>query len=188
MIRRMAEPLPKPWTLDDFLAWEEQQPERFEFVDGVVRMMVGGTAAHSLIAVNLISWLHARLRGSGCHAFTGDMKVIATATGEGAYPDVSVTCRPFAPSDTAITEPMLIAEVLSRSTADRDRGGKFEMYKAIPSLRYYLLISQDRRTVDLYRRTAEGWDLTRAAGAAEVDLPELGCRVPLDAIYAGVVV
>lgn len=188
MIPHMAEPLPKPWTLEDFLAWEAQQPERFEFVDGVVRMMVGGTANHNLIAINLIAWFHAKLRGSGCRAFSGDMKVIATATGEGAYPDVSVTCRPFAPADTAITEPMLIAEVLSRSTADRDRGSKFEMYKAIPSLRCYLLVSQDRRTVDLYRRTAEGWQLIRANDQAALELPELGCRLPLDAIYEGVAV
>lgn len=182
----MAEPPPKPWTLEDFLAWEEQQPERFEFVDGVVRMMVGGTTRHNLIAINLIAWFHAKLRGSGRRAFSGDMKVVAKATGEGAYPDVSVTCRPFAPTDTAIAESVLIAEVLSRSTADRDRGSKFEMYKAIPSLTYYLLVSQDRRMVDLYRRTAEGWQLVRANDQATLELPELGCSVSLDAIYEGV--
>jgi Uma2 family endonuclease len=182
----MAEPLPKPWTLDDFLAWEEQQPERYEFVDGVVRMMVGGTAAHNAIAVNVTSWLHQSLRGSGCQVFSSDMKLVARATGEGAYPDVMVTCRPPAPTDTLATDPMLVAEVLSRSTADRDRGSKFEMYKAISSLRYYLLISQDRRLVDLYRRTDAGWDLVRMSGDGVVELPELGVGMPLDSIYENV--
>lgn len=182
----MAEPLPKPWTLDDFLAWEEQQPERFEFVDGVVRMMVGGTLAHNRITVNLVTALHVALRGSNCQAFSSDVRVVSRARSESTYPDVMATCGPVEMRETKVDEPLLVAEVLSRSTADRDRGAKFETYKAITSLRVYLLVSQDDRVVDVFRRTNEGWTLTRISGDGEVSLPELDCRLPLASIYEGV--
>jgi Uma2 family endonuclease len=72
----MATALPKPWTVDDFLAWEAQQPERYEFIDGVVFMMVGGSAAHTIIKGNVFNALVARLRGKACRALTEGLKVI----------------------------------------------------------------------------------------------------------------
>lgn len=179
----MAEPLPKPWTLDDYLAWEAKQPERYEFVGGVLRAMVGGTADHNTITRNVARALDGMLPRSGCRVFTSDMKVVSGATGEGAYPDVLATCAAIKGRETEITEPAIVAEVLSRSTADYDRGSKLELYKAIPSLRYVLLVAQDRRLVDLYRRTKDGWEVVRfAEGAAPLD--EFAGALPLDAIYA----
>jgi len=179
-------PVPPPWTLDDFLAWEEQQPERYEFVDGVVRMMVGGTAAHNTIINNVAAALRSRLRGSGCRYFTEGMKVVSP-TDQSTYPDVVVTCRPVGNSYGKLTEPALIVEVLSRSTADHDRGAKWEMYRTIPTLANYVLISQYRRSVDLYRRTAAGWEIVQIEGSGTIDMPALGCTIDLDEIYEDVV-
>lgn len=180
----MSRPLPSPWTLEDFLAWEAGQGERYEFVDGVVRMMVGGTLVHNMITLNVAGLLRADLRGSSCRVFTSDVKVVSSHTAESAYPDVVVICRSVDLSENRITEPTLIAEVLSRATADHDRGAKFELYKAVPALRYYLLVAQDQRLVDFYRRTTTGWELTRLEGQAQIEPAELACTLTLDGVYA----
>ena len=181
----MAEPLPKPWTLADYLAWEGQQPERYEFVGGVLRAMVGGTLDHNTIARNIARELDGLLRPKGCRVFASDVKVVSFDTGQAAYPDVVATCASQRGGDTEVAEPALVAEVLSRSTGDYDRSAKLEFYKAMPSLRYVLLVAQDRMLADLYRRTQAGWEVIRFAEGA-VPLDEFGGSLPLDAIYADV--
>ncbi|MBV8508495.1 MAG: Uma2 family endonuclease [Alphaproteobacteria bacterium] len=88
-------------SLDEFLAWEREQPERYEYAGGVVTMMTGGSAAHVTIALNLAVALRHALRGTGCRPFGSDMKVIANDTAR--YPDVSVTCRPLGDRDDNIS-------------------------------------------------------------------------------------
>jgi Uma2 family endonuclease len=97
-----------------------------------------------------------------------------------------VMCGPLDMSDTKVEGPALIVEVLSRSTAYYDRGAKTETYKRLPSLRYLLIVAQDQREVTLYRRSPAGWEVLLLEGDAVVELPELGCRLPLDFIYEGV--
>ena len=110
----VTEPLPRPWTVEDFLAWERRQPERYEFVGGVIRMMVGGSNAHTIIKDNIVGALRARLQGQPCRALGEGPKVVtATAT---MYPDAIVVCGPL---DLAV-----VIEVLSRSTEDHDRSAK----------------------------------------------------------------
>lgn len=181
----MAEPLPKPWTLTDYLAWESQQPERYEFVGGVLRAMVGGTLNHNTVARNIARELDGLLRPKGCRVFASDVKVVSFDTGQGAYPDVVATCAPQRGGDTEVTDPALVVEVLSRSTADYDRGSKLELYKAMPTLRYILLVAQDVRLADLYRRTRDGWEVIRFTDGA-VPLEEFGGALSLEEIYADV--
>jgi Uma2 family endonuclease len=166
---------------DDVLAWEARQAERYEFIGGVLRIMVGGTAAHNIITGNLRAALRAAVRGTGCQVFSETMKVMLPG-GDFAYPDVVVTCRPIAPGDDRVTQPALIAEALPRSTAEYDRGTKADAYQAIPPLHHLLLVTQDRRRVDLYRRTAEGWEIVRIT-AGQIPLPALDCTIDLDALY-----
>src|SRR4029077_20473496 len=79
-------------SLDEFVAWERDQPERYEYAGGVITMMTGGSAAHVTIAMNLAFALRHALRGTGCRPFGSDMKGIANHTVR--YPDISVICRP----------------------------------------------------------------------------------------------
>ena len=116
----MTEPLPKPWTVEDFLAWEAQQPERYEFIDGAIIGMVGGSAAHAAIKDNVTSALNTRLKGRPCRAYSEGLKVVTPVASH--YPDVVVTCQPVQPTDDRIGEPLVVIEILSRTTADRDRG------------------------------------------------------------------
>ena len=178
----MSEPLPKPWTVEDFLAWEAQQPERYEFIDGRILARVGGSAAHATIKDNVTGALRARLRGTPCRALSEGLKVVtATAT---YYPDVVVTCTPLQPTDDRVAEPVAVLEVLSRTTADRDRSAKWVGYQEVASLQHYVLITQDHRRVEVYTRLQDGWNLQIVRPPVDrIALPALGLELTLDEIY-----
>jgi Uma2 family endonuclease len=146
---------PGPWTVDDFLAWEREQEERYEFLDGLIRMMVGGTVDHNTIASNVLTVLRSRLRGGPCRAFMEGVKVASGAAS--MYPDVVVTCTPPDPKSDLLPEPVVVIEILSRSTQTFDRGQKWLAYQGIPSLRQYVLISQDELRIDTYDRQKNAW-------------------------------
>jgi Uma2 family endonuclease len=176
--------LPKPWTVDDFLAWEAQQSERYEFIDGMVFMMVGGSAAHTIIKGNVFEALSGRLRGGPCRALIEGLKVVTPTNVH--YPDVTVFCTPIQPTDDQIHDPVVIVEVLSRSTGDRDRGAKWVGYRELASLQHYVLIAQDRRRVEVYTRSDEGWTLRLfEPPAPRVLLPAIQVELEIDGIYEG---
>jgi Uma2 family endonuclease len=97
-------------TLEEFLAWEREQPERYEYDRGIVRMMTGGSLDHSTIASNLWTALRDRLRGRGCRAFRGHAKVIANDSIR--YPDLSVTCSLVRGDADVVLDPVVVVEVL----------------------------------------------------------------------------
>ncbi len=168
-------------SLDEFLAWEREQPERYEFDGLVVRMMTGGSLDHSTIASKLWSVLDAKLRGPGCRPFRGDAKIIAN---QGVrYPDLSVTCSPIAGDDDIVPAPVVVIEIISPSTAREDHGRKKFDYFATPSIRQYAIVEQDERWVDLYTRTDAGWIDEIVTGDAVLNLSSIGVEVALDAIY-----
>jgi Uma2 family endonuclease len=178
----VASILPKPWTVDDFLAWEAQQPERYEFIDGVVFMMVGGSAAHTVIKDNVTAALRSRLKNSACRVLSEGLKVVTPETVH--YPDVTVFCTPIQPTDDQIHEPVVIVEVLSRSTGDRDRGAKWVGYRTLQSLQHDVLIAQDRRRVEVYTRSGEGWTLRLFEPPdRRVPLPAMKIELDVDQIY-----
>ena len=177
----MSEALPKPWTVDDFLAWERLQPERYEFVDGVVRMMVGGSNAHTIIKGNVFAALRQRLRGGPCRALAEGSKVVTATTT--MYPDALVVCGPIDLAEDQIRQPAVVVEVLSRSTEDHDRGAKWVAYREIEALRHYVLIAQGRRRVEVYSRAGGDWTLRILEPPAAVALPAIGAEVSFDEIY-----
>jgi Uma2 family endonuclease len=93
----MAHPLPKPWTVDDFLEWEARQPERYEFVDGRIVAMVGGTYAHAVIKGNVFACLREALRGGSCRPLVEGPRVVTAAAA--LFPDVAVVCGPMAAAE-----------------------------------------------------------------------------------------
>jgi Uma2 family endonuclease len=178
----MAHATPKPWSVEEFLAWERAQEERYEFVDGIVRLMVGGTADHNTITGNVFATLRARLRGGPCRAFMSDMKV--QTDGAVMYPDVVVTCAGVPPKGDTVPEPRVVVEVLSRSTESFDRGSKWTAYQRVPSLDQYVLVSQDRLRVEVYTRRDRGWAFEVLTEPAEVvRFPSLSVEVTIAEIY-----
>ena len=161
-------------SLEDFLAWEREQPQRYERVSGVIRMMTGGTIDHNRIALNVAAAFRQRLREGNCEAFVNDVKVV-TPAGDVMYPDVVVACGDIPGKATVLDAPVVIVEVLSESTAERDHGRKRWAYQTIPSLRHYVLIDQDEGGVEVTSPNADGtWQ--------SVILRDLGDRLQLTAL------
>jgi Uma2 family endonuclease len=131
----MARARSHPWTVDDFLAFEAEEPERYEFVDDIVRMMTGASAAHSAIKGNICFELRSAL-GHSAGLYISDLKVV-TATAV-MYPDVIVTRRPLAPDDDRLPDPTVVVEVLSPASETFDRIYKWREYQTIASLRHYV--------------------------------------------------
>lgn len=142
---------------EDYLAAEADSLIKHEYRDGDVYAMAGGTDAHNQIAGNLYALLRNHLRGSGCRTYFADVKARIEALNCFYYPDVMVTCDE---RDTALStykqHPCLIVEVLSDSTEAFDRGNKFADYRHLESLAEYVLVSQTRQQVEVFRRNAEG--------------------------------
>src|SRR5262249_41192401 len=128
----------KLMSLEEFLAWERQQPDRHEFDGFAVIAMTGASLPHVVITMNLAFALRQALRGTGCRPFSNDAKVIAGRAIR--YPDVVVTRRSYADTDDIVPEPVLIIEVLSPTTEHVDRGRKKFDYFATPSVRQYAIV------------------------------------------------
>ena len=133
---------------DDWLAAERAAPEgRSEYADGEIFAMSGGSERHNLIATNIVRELGNQFKGRPCYVYASDMKVRIASAKVGAYPDVMAICgeRQFYDERRdMVVNPTLIVEVLSDSTEAYDRGDKFAHYRSLPSLKSYLLISQNR--------------------------------------------
>ena len=168
--------------MDEFLKWEASQQDRYELVDGVVFNMGGGTLAHAVIRDNLTAILRHELRKTACRAFSETVKVVTPTNC--FYPDLVITCASVTLTEDRIAEPNVIIEVLSRSTADRDRGAKWVGYQEIPSLEHYVLVAQHERRIDCFTRTEEGWLLqVLRPPTTDLILAAIDTTLALDAIY-----
>ena len=181
----MAVPLQK-MTLSDFLPWEEGQPERHEFFRGETFAMVGGTARHNRVILNLASRIGDHLDGTACQVFAENMKV---QIAEGIlYPDVMVTCgKAEAGDEQLVTDPKLIIEVLSPSTRGYDKRDKFILYRTLASLREYALIDPAKRQVEVFTWEEGGtWTLTDQTAADVLTLASIGCKLAMALVFKGV--
>ncbi len=143
------------WTLEEFLAWEERQPAKHEFVNGEPRLMTGVTQGQDRIVTNLIATLSGKLRGSPCRAGGSDLRVM-TGNGNVRYPDVVVDCGPFRREAREASEPVVLLEVLSRTTAWTDLHDKLRDYDATPAVRQYVAVAQDEAKLVLWERDPSG--------------------------------
>ncbi len=170
-------------TVEEYLANERTSEVRHEYVGGRLYAMSGASDRHNLIAGNLFALLRAHTRGTPCQLFVSDLKLRLT---RGAveifyYPDLMLCCDPEDRESYYRRRPCLLVEVLSESTSLTDRREKLLAYTGIETLQAYLLVSQDRPEVTLYRR-ADNW---REQVLTEGDVPIdcLDVRVPVQAIY-----
>ena len=176
------------FTPDEYLALERQSEIRHEFLDGTVYAMAGESLAHSAICFNLNVAVGLQLRGTNCRGLSPNMKVRAGEAGLYAYPDLAIVCGAALFHDKyrdVLINPIVIVEVLSRSTQTYDRGEKFERYKSIETLADYVLVSQDRARLEHYSRQSDGtWSHAELVGAvADLTLDSITCRVRLADIY-----
>ncbi len=164
------------WTVEEYLAYEEESGIRHEYIDGEIYAMTGGTPDHSGIAANGVGELRNQLRGKPCRVFTSDLKVKVSEI-KYLYPDFSVICGDIQYADekkVMVTNPILVAEVISDSSEKYDKVTKNEYYRSLPSLNYYLIIDQNRVHVQLYTLQDNGWLLQEYTQREQ--------SIPLDAI------
>jgi Uma2 family endonuclease len=177
----------KVWTPEEYLAWEREAPEKHEYFQGEVFAMAGAKRRHNLLALNLGAELRDALRRRRCEVYASDMRVRVPATGLYTYPDVVVVCgtpRFEDEEEDTLLNPVVLVEVLSKSTSSYDRGEKFESYRTIPSFKEYLLVSQTKVLVEHFARQADGsWLMREHRAGEQVTLASVEAKIAVDEIY-----
>ena len=173
--------LRKPMTLDEFLAWEERQELRYEFDGFRPVAMTGGSYAHDTIAMNLARELGNRLRGKPCQPHGSNLKIRTHTTVR--YPDAYVSCGSYRPDSKLARDPVVIFEVLSDSTERTDLVAKNHEYAALPSVRRYVILEQNRIGGLVFERVGEDWIGHLLRPGAVLHMPEIGIELPLADLY-----
>ncbi|MBC7608555.1 MAG: Uma2 family endonuclease [Polaromonas sp.] len=175
-------------TAADYLLWEADQTERHDFIDGEVFAMAGAEDRHVTVAMNLAFALRQHLSGSPRRTYMSDMRLNVGSLGSYFYPDIMVTCSANDQANALVkSEPKLIVEVLSPSTAAYDRGLKFSHYRSLPSLQEYVLIDLDTRATDCYSLGADGlWVLHPFAINETVKLASVALEITATQLFAEV--
>lgn len=189
-----AEPVRK-YTHAEYVALEEASETKHDFHAGEIwprgegpHGMAGGTAEHGRLQVSFAFELTRGLREAKrpCSVFSSDVRVRIEESDRTTYPDLFVICgkRQVSFDDPhAMTNPIVIVEVLSDSTEKDDRGAKFVHYRKLASLEEYVLVSQDTKRIELFRRSPEGWVLSEAVDGQSLELRSIGVSIDVDAVY-----
>jgi len=175
-------------TIDEYLRFDESSPLKHEYVAGEVYAMSGVTLRHNAIARNVILHLTAAAGAAGpCQVYFSDVR-LGAANDVYYYPDVMVVCGTIAELDMVVTDPCIVIEITSPSTARIDRGEKVTAYRAIPSVRAYLIVDHRRRRVERHWRldAMAEWVRDEVVGDGNVAVPCLNVEITLDTIYRGV--
>lgn len=182
---------PPKLTVEAYLKFEETSDVRHEFRDGQVYAMAGGTVNHNRLTRRMASLLESQPSLKRCGIFSENMKVEAVRGVYMPYPDVVVACHPFdlRGDNLIIRQPRVLVEVLSKSTAYNDLGFKWQRYRRMPSLWYYLLVDQYKMAVELFSRIEETDEWINTVYEQPEDvivMPRLDLELSLGAIYDGI--
>ena len=178
-------------SADEYLRLDAEADGKLEFTNGLVWAMAGADPAHNEINYNLNQAVGPQLRRQGCKGYMGDQRVQAKNRSGYLYPDTVAVCNPVfddRKKPSSLTNPVFIAEVTSDSTKSRDHVEKFMLYRQIPSLRQYLMLSSEEVHAELYTLDElSRWVLTETRDlGATLDLSSIGCQVPLAEVYHGI--
>ena len=176
------------YTPEEYLALERSCETKHEYYNGEIFAMGGASPQHVMIVTNLVGELYSQLKAGPCSLYSADLRVKVAPTGLYTYPDVIVLCDEPQFSDEqkdTLLNPALIIEVLSESTKDYDRGGKFEQYRTINSFVEYLLIAQDRPHAEHHVRQGDGSWILHETNSLEdtLQLKSVPCSLRLADIY-----
>jgi Uma2 family endonuclease len=175
-------------TVEEYLARERAAEYKSEYFNGEIFAMAGAKEPHNLIAGNIFGELHAQLKHRPCKVYPSDMRVKVSATGLYTYPDVMVVCGDVQFDDDeedTVLNPILIVEVMSKSTESYARGAKFEHYGKLASLQEYLLAAQNRPRLELYTKQSVGrWTLSEFESLDDVvKMTSIDCELALKDVY-----
>lgn len=178
----------KFYTDEEYISIEREAKEKHELFNGEIVAMAGASREHNLICLNISSELRFALKGSGCETYSTDMRV-KMEKGKYAYPDVVVVCdKPQFADDEfdTLLNPIIVVEILSKSTRFRDKTEKLTIYQKMESVQECLLIEQDFPRIEHYiKQTPNQWLLRIYESLEEtLSLESIGCEIPLSEIYA----
>ena len=177
-------------TVEEYLRFEKESPEKHEYFKGEIFGMAGASERHNVIFSNLFGELAFRLKGKPCKPYGSDLRIHIPENTLFTYPDISIICGDIVLSrmdaDTAIL-PTVLIEILSPSTKDYDRGGKFRLYRDIPSLKEYILIDSESISIEIFRINGQGnWELEEHRSIENtLAIRTLEISFPLKEIYDG---
>ena len=178
------------FTEEEYFAVEAASSDKHEFIDGGIYDMAGGSEEHALVGANVIRALGNRVAGGPCRAFSSDLRVWSPAVRAYVYPDATLVCGPVDKSDRkgdrlSVKNPVVVVEVVSPGTEDYDRTDKVAIYRAIPSVRDYVIIDIDARLAEHHARNPDGaWTVTTVSTGG-VPLVGAPLVLPLDELFAG---
>lgn len=177
-----------PLSPEAYLVWEATQELRYEYEEGLVIAMTGGTLAHNDLAINLLSLLRAPVKARGCRINMADAKVQLREPGPYYYPDLVISCDGRDRNAVAFIQyPTVIVEVLSPSTESRDRGKKFRYYQRSETLKEYVLVDYSSIQVEIFRRTeGQFWVYEAIGSGGIVRLESLDFDCEIAGIYEDV--
>lgn len=178
------------YTYADYVALEQTSSTKHEFLDGEIYAMAGGSEEHSALAAQVLRLLGNAIGERPCRVHTSDLRVYVEDAGLATFPDGSVICGPLeqhppSPVATALN-PLVLLEVTSDSSEEYDTRTKLELYRSIPSLRDYLVVSHRERRITVHRRAEDGsWSAHVAIAGGRVAVVSLGCELDVDDVYRG---
>jgi Uma2 family endonuclease len=180
----------RTFSIEEYLRFEKDSPEKHEFFRGEIFAMSGASNRHNLIFSNLFTGIAIQLKGKSCKPFGSDMRIYVAENTLFTYPDISIICGEIvsAPMDEdTTTNPSVLIEILSPSTRNYERGGKFKLYRDIPTLKEYILVDSEAIGIEAFRLNSRGhWELEEYKSISEtLQIPCLDVSVPLDEIYDG---
>lgn len=170
----------------EYVAFAEAAPTKYEYIAGEIVAMAGGTIDHGRLIARVTALLSSALQGRPCVVLPADVRVRVRAADRATYPDVHVVCGAIEadPDDPdAVTNPIVIVEVLSETTAESDRGDKFAAYRRLRSLRQYVLVSQHERRIDVYTRDGKRWILDEFGAGERLRLESIDAELAVDDVY-----
>ena len=176
------------YSESDYLAYEAQSPVRHEYIAGEIFAMTGASIRHNVIAGNLFAELRNHLKGTPCRALIEGVKLRLRKEQSYFYPDVMVTCedrqQELDSQQQIVEAPLVIIEILSPTTEATDRREKLRAYRTLPSLKEYLLVSQEQAQVEIYRRRGDiGWDIITYEPGDTVEIASLEIKLGMAEIY-----
>lgn len=177
-------------TVEEYLRFEKESLEKHEYFKGEIFAMAGASERHNVIFSNLFISIGSRLMGKPCKPYGSDLRIHIPENTLFTYPDISIICGDIVLSrmdvDTAIL-PTVLIEILSPSTKDYDRGGKFRLYRDIPSLKEYILIDSESISIEMFRINGQGhWELEEHRVIENtLTIRSVDVSLPLKEIYDG---
>ncbi|MFK7981305.1 MAG: Uma2 family endonuclease [Saprospiraceae bacterium] len=180
-------------SIKEYLEIESQTDTKYEYHNGSIYAMAGGMLNHGLICGNIFGEIRTALKHkkSNCKVLNSEIKLHIKEKNNFLYPDAMIICGEIEQAETAshaVTNPVVIIEVLSKSTANYDRGDKFFFYRQIETLQEYILIEQNKAQIEIYKKKGDLWKITRISGIANLlSISTLDIKIKLEDIYQDIV-